>query len=257
MGDNECIKITQGLFSGQRGTNFLNTILNCGYFLTAKRHVAEHLGLYPIELYTIHHGDDVWITNKSPVWAAALYMIMLLTGFKFGWSKQLFDYCRGEFLRVLYTTTGAFGYLGRAIPSFILKPLQGQEVNSPASITVAACDQLSVISRRGLDDAAIASLFNSTIPHTAGAKLSGHLVQIPIGILRKGFSDGGLDLGLPHTLAVPGVSTAPVPVMATGSVALEAAVPCNMARDWVSIISAKLRIQFNSDAVVEALHKRV
>lgn len=37
-------KITQGLFSGQRGTNLLNTILNCGYFMVAKRNVSEQLG---------------------------------------------------------------------------------------------------------------------------------------------------------------------------------------------------------------------
>lgn len=43
--------------------------------------------------------------------------------------------------------------------------------------------------------------------------------------------------------------------MATGSAILEAAIPTNMSRDWVSVISSKIRIPFNSEAVVDALHK--
>lgn len=42
----------------------------------------------------------------------------------------MFDYNRGEFLRVLYTRDEAIGFLGRTVPFFILKPLQGQEINS-------------------------------------------------------------------------------------------------------------------------------
>lgn len=43
--DSHYTQITQGLFSGQRGTQFLKTILNVGYFLVAKRHVSERLGI--------------------------------------------------------------------------------------------------------------------------------------------------------------------------------------------------------------------
>lgn len=254
-GDTKPIRITQGLFSGQRGTNFLNTILNCGYFLIAKRHVFENLGLNPVSLYTIHHGDDVWITNRCPLWASALYIVVLASGFKFGWSKQLFDYNRGEFLRVLYTKDGAFGFLGRAVPSFILKLLQGQDINSPAGIASAANDQLSVLSRRGLSDACVTALWNSTIPYIAGSSLNGHLVSIPVGILRKSYRDGGLDLGLPRTLPITSVNLAPLPVMATGSIALESAIPMNMSRDWVSVISSKIKVPFDSEAVTDALHK--
>lgn len=89
-------------------------------------------------------------------------------------------------------------------------------------------------------------------PYIAGSSLDGHLVSIPVGILRKTYHDGGLDLGLPRTLPVNTETTAPIPVMATGSAILEAAIPTNMSRDWVSVISSKIRIPFNSEAVVDA-----
>lgn len=56
-------RIVQGLFSGQRGTNFINTLLNVAYFKLATKHVSPD----PVSLCSIHHGDDLWITNRDNV----------------------------------------------------------------------------------------------------------------------------------------------------------------------------------------------
>lgn len=124
-------RIVQGLFSGQRGNNFLNTILNVAYFRLAVIHVSANFNHRPTNMYSIHHGDNLGLTNEDPLWAKCVFLTLSSCQFVFNMSKQVFDWNRGEFLRVLYTKEGAHGYSGRAIPSLILKQLQTKIITRP------------------------------------------------------------------------------------------------------------------------------
>lgn len=253
-GEEEPTKIVQGLFSGNRGTNFLNTILNLAYFLLAKKQVAEHLDVEPIRLYHIHHGDDVWLYNECPLWPALIYIVMLVMGFKFAAAKQLFDRLRSEFLRVLYTKEGAFGFLARAVPSLFLNPIQGVELISPADAASAATAQLNILARRGMTAECVQLLWNAIVPYQATSNVGEAGISIPLGVMMKRYIDGGLDLGYPRTMASAATRTAPIPVMQGGSKALEEAVESNMSQDWANHMSKALQEPFNIDSVVDALH---
>lgn len=145
--------------------------------------------------------------------------------------------------------------IGRAIPSLILKQLQADENNNPSDLATSVNDQLSLLFRRGLTIECANVLWNAVIPHVAIPHLGQRPVSIPVGILRKSFLDGGMDLGPPLTLADEATPTAPVPKPGIDSAFLEEGINTHMSRDWVRVMSESIAQPFNSEAVVAALHK--
>lgn len=250
-------KVIQGLFSGVRCTNFLNTILNVAYFRHAQKGVKDSLGLEAVELYNIHQGDDVWITNKSRVWAIALYSYMEKVGYIFQPAKQVFDVCRGEFLRVLYTPAGAHGYLARAIASMIIRPIQGSDIIGPAERATSLNSQIMILYRRGLSQECCSIVWEATVPHALELKLPGHAgVNIPKWYAQKDRISGGLDLGSPGTMAEFSTVTTPaMPAMVANTAVMEKAVGKNMSKAWVSSISSEYQQCFKSDKVVDYIHR--
>ncbi|QQP38418.1 Uncharacterized protein FKW44_018985, partial [Caligus rogercresseyi] len=111
-----------------RGTDFVHTLLNLAYFNIARDFLDRWLGLLADDLFHIHKGDDVWVDNKSWLWASGLYNVMRQMDFVFQAGKQLFGFNIGEFLRVLYQSGKAQGYLMRCTGTLILKPLQASEL---------------------------------------------------------------------------------------------------------------------------------
>lgn len=247
-------RISQGMFSGCRGTNFINTILNVAYYRVAMRWLQEHLNLTPIAAMNIHQGDDVWITNHSRVWAIAMYEVMSASGLIFQPSKQMFDINRGEFLRVVYTPQGCKGYLARAIGTLIMKPIQNTDVVAPAERANALNSQIMILMRRGFTWEGCRLLWRAVVPYAARAKLVQGAITIPVGYLRKSHIDGGLDLGEPMTSAGPSHSSKTIPAMSLCSTALEAAVPTNMSEDWIKIMSKKLKRNIDYESLIRVLH---
>nr|WCJ14331.1 MAG: RNA-dependent RNA polymerase [Aedes japonicus totivirus 1] len=249
------LRVTQGMFSGCRGTNFINTLLNVAYFRQAREWTEQQYGLQPIDLHNVHQGDDVWISNKSRLWAMVIFEVMQATGFVFQSAKQMFDVCRGEFLRVVYTQDGCQGYLGRSVGTLIMKPIQGTDVNSPSERAVAVNSQIMILKRRGLTDRGCELVWDAIVPYAARSKLPSGAITIPVSYLNKSYLDGGLDLGYPGTAARPSNTVSSIPVMELGSKVLEEAVPSNMARDWANILSRSIKSSIKYDDLVEALHQ--
>lgn len=248
-------KVTQGLFSGNRATGLLNTILNIAYFETSKRYVLTMFSLRPVDLYSIHHGDDVWITNRSRLWCVAVYSVMLKTGFVLSYAKQLFDDNVAEFLRVYYTANGLRGFLSRALASLIVKPIQGVEEIGPAEAAQSLNSQINILYRRGFSLAGCEMLWDATVPYAASSCVSGSRISIPKYVLCRSFLSGGLDLGYPMSMASDSPATAPLPVMPSGSAVLEKASASHMSADWVSDMSDTLCRPFNAEDVRNALHR--
>lgn len=249
------VRCTQGMFSGVRGTNFLNTLLNVAYFRYCSRFVKENLGVVPINLYNVHQGDDVWISNQSRLWAVCLYTTAKAMGFIFQASKQMFGYQRGEFLRVLYGKECVKGYLARCVGTLIIKPIQGADQVGPAERAVGLNDQLHILLRRGIKVSAMETLWDCIIPFAASMRLVEEGFSIPRGILYKSYPDGGLDLGKPYTMALPGIPTAPIPQMVIGSRDLEKHVPTHMTDAWVREMSKQIGEQFDANHVRESIHR--
>lgn len=248
-------RVTQGMFSGVRTTNFTNTALNYCYFMAASEMVAELYSVEPIDLEHFHQGDDVWITNRSRVWAFLLYKTMSDLGFVFQPSKQMFDQNRGEFLRVVYTRDGALGYLMRAVATLIIKPIQSVLELAPQSKATAYTSQVHLLFRRGLRLETCEVLWWALVPHALRLRLpGGGGVGIPLSIAGKGFADGGLDLGPPLTAAVHTRASAPLPAPMAVTQALEEAIPSNMTEDWLHGVSQRVGQSFDGPALKQAVH---
>nr|UUV42412.1 MAG: putative RNA dependent RNA polymerase [Enontekio totivirus 5] len=253
--DDSWHKVTQGMFSGVRSTDFTNTVLNLAYFRAACSLVERHTQLVPIGLMNLHKGDDVWITNRSRLWALELYRCMGAAGFVFQGSKQMFDRDRGEFLRVLYTSGGAIGYMMRAIATLLVKPIQSVLEMAPQNKATALTSQIHLLFRRGLSAAACEAIWWAVVPRALRLKLpSGAGIGIPVGIAAKAFKYGGLDLGPPGTAPEGGVITQPLPAPVPATKALEEAIPKFMSHDWIVEVSKAVRSPIDSASLEAALH---
>lgn len=248
------VPVIQGMFSGVRGTNFMNTVLNLAYFELAREWIASNLNLWPSNLHHIHQGDDVWISNDSRLWALCLYRVCESVGLVFQPSKQLFDVNFGEFLRVVYVEGACRGYVARAVGSLIVKPIQGTEVVSPAERAVALNSQIMNLVRRGYSLEGAKVLWEAVVPYAARATLVEGAITIPRSYLIMSYLDNGLDLGHPRTAAVRCPAVAPIPTMSLECKQLAKDMPCHMAQDYVNIMSRKLRSSINYDTLVENMH---
>lgn len=249
------VKVSQGMFSGFRGTNFLNTVLNVAYFRVADRQVRSLFGVFSRRLYHIHMGDDVWISNMCRLWAVALFNCMTATGLVFQPSKQMFERSKGEFLRVVYTKEGCRGYLARKIATLVMKPIQSTDVVTPAERAVALNDQISTLMRRGCSLEACSLVWEAVVPYAARSKLARGTLSIPKSILLKHHLDGGLDIGCPKTAAARSKPIPQLPAMELKSTILERSVPTHMTDDWIRLVSKKFKDVMDAEALRTSIHR--
>lgn len=252
----QAVRITQGMFSGCRGTNFINTILNVAYMRLATYDVERLLGLQPQELYSIHQGDDVWVSNMSRLWAASVYLILQKSGLIFQPGKQMFDRQRGEFLRVVYTSEGARGYPLRAIGTLIINPVQSTDVHAPQDRASALTSQVHLLYRRGLSEAAGKWVWDAVVRHALALPLpDGAGVAIPIRVAAATSATGGLELGPPGVMGCAQLPMAVLPRLEVNTRAMEAAVGTNMSGDWLSHMSSQIKESIDAKRVLEGLHQ--
>nr|QRW42111.1 MAG: RNA-dependent RNA polymerase [Tzifr virus] len=245
---------TQGMFSGFRGTNFLNTLANVAYFKVAQAHACRLFSLVPQRLFHSHLGDDVFIANESRAWAVALFNCMGASGLVFQPSKQMFEVSKGEFLRVVYTAEGCQGYLARKVATFIMKPIQNTDVVTPAERAVALNDQVGALVRRGLEVRASALLWDATIPYAASSKLAKGVLCVPRTVLLRHHLDNGLDLGHPFTAAVRGEAIPLLPNMRLESKLMAESLPHYMTDDWIRVVSRRFGQAFDAEKLREVVH---
>lgn len=249
------VKVSQGMFSGFRGTNFLNTILNVAYFRLADKQVQKLFGVFSRKLYHIHMGDDVWISNMCRLWAVALFNCMKAAGLVFQPSKQMFERSKGEFLRVVYTKAGCRGYLPRKIATLVMKPIQSTDVVTPTERAVSLSDQISTLARRGFLLEACALLWEAMVPYAARSKLANGTLVIPKSILLKHHLDNGLDIGSPRTAAARSKIIPKLPSMELKSTLLEESIPLHMTNDWIELVSRRYKSSLDADALRTSIHR--
>jgi len=248
----------QGLFSGVRATNFINTILNLVYFEIVRSQVKLHYNLEPDTLFRVHQGDDVWISNFSRLWAAVFFTQSLAVGFVMQPSKQMFDIQTGEFLRVRYKNGRALGYMARAIAGFILRTIQSTIPLTPTEHARGLDGQIRTLYRRLASPEACRLLWHATVPHFSrmDSDRFGPGAEIPFAILKASTVDGGLDLGPPGTYAVPtGCSLPNVPLAQPDLKVVSSAVASHASKEIVKRLSERMKIPMRSDKLQDVLHE--
>lgn len=254
-GKNEFISVCQGLFSGMRGTNFVNTLLNKLYFKVAEKWIKENLDIGGLRLFSLHQGDDVWISNQSRLWAICLYRSLQRCGLIFSDKKQIQDKNMAEFLRVIYTKEGAKGYLARSVATLIERPLSSELEISPTMKAVGINSQIQTCYRRGLSRLACEIIWKATVPFSLKSHLEGRSsITIPTGLVCRSFSEGGLDIGLAGTLPRKSGTIPPIPVMEYQSEALEKAIPKHTTDAYVQLMSEEICEPFNAESIRNVLH---
>lgn len=260
------VKVHQGMFSGTRSTDLINTILNRAYYLTAKQEVYTKYKLEPLKEYSVHQGDDVWLTNAKPGWAAAMYYQLNMYGFIFQDSKQMFGPRQGEFLRVQYHDGLAIGYTGRAIVNYVTRPIQSDEMLEPNELGTSISNTCSLLYRRGVNRDGVRVIWADLVNHfmAVGAHTYDQArVRIPIASVVQPRLLGGLGCPPPFSRIADGeIKTLPALPRRSNppTSGMAEVLPSGMSHDWISHISKKyvattrnqkgIRAQALADSVV-------
>lgn len=239
-GDRTSTLVTQGMFSGTRSTDLINTLLNLAYFQVARRQLDRD-GTHADDLYHVHQGDDLWLSSSNPLWTRRLYYTMSQQGFIFQDSKQMFGTGRGEFLRVLYSRGRALGYFQRALVNLLLKPIQSPIMEHPVEWFQSCTSTCKVLTRRGALPGMVQALWADIINHHAVARAHPNdkaPVALPIKYSATIPEFGGLGCPppyfcLPNTQHPGNYSVDAKPLIDT----LHA--EQKMTDDWIAFVSAK------------------
>lgn len=236
-------KITQGMFSGTRSTDLINTILNLAYYGVAKRYVADVYNLHPEEEYHVHQGDDVWLSNKKRHWAASIYYVMNNMNFIFQPSKQMFGPGRGEFLRVLYSKGHAYGYAARQLVNYIQRPIQNDLPPGALSWAHTLSESFARLSRRGFTLAGLNMMYDADVDYWTRVKAhkqDDRPISIPSTIMQHPAHLGGFGLPRPAVLNTTNVKLENWPNPPLMEELKGVKLPTYMTDDWVSYVSRKL-----------------
>lgn len=261
----KAIPVNQGMFSGTRSTDLINTILNLAYYKVAERHVAQTYGIQPKELYHVHQGDDVWISNKNRVWARLIFYTLNQMGFLFQERKQMFGTGRGEYLRVLYSNGEGYGYFARAMSNYILRPVQQKMPMDPQAWAQTISDGVALLQRRGLSQEGALSLYANGTSYWVRARAHPKdvaPVSIPMPMLQAIPAQGGLGCTMPGHLWVGGDvrHLGELPRLTSTLSTANMNLPSKMTDDWIEHVSSQvaptsLRRQFDAEEIKATIHK--
>lgn len=238
-------RVVQGMFSGTRSTDLINTLLNLAYFQIASDYLREQMGVVADDLYSVHQGDDVWISNRSKLWARLVYYGLNSQGFLFQPSKQMFGSGRGEYLRVLYAHGVGSGYLMRAFANYILRPLQQDTDLDPQAWLRTIADGAYMLNRRGLSGSYCYAMYTNDAYYWSRARAHG-LDDAPINIHPvlswASLGEGGSGL-TPAPFIDPGVSNGVqlpmIPAYKSTSRSAKFHLNTYMTDDWIDCVAKK------------------
>lgn len=240
--------VKQGMFSGTRSTDLINTLSNLVYYRIAKKLAIKLFGEIPSDLYHVHQGDDVWISSKSPLWAAIIFLLMNQMGFVFNSKKQMFGNGRGEFLRVLSSHGSAYGYTGRALGNLFLRPIQNPVSLLPMEHLSSITNSLTTLARRGLSPLMLFALHHDlTVYWGKFRAFPGDPVPLvlPKSLMWYPPADGGYDCPPPFFSIVPRFCDLPQINLNLQADSIVAKLPGHMTDDWISYVSNKLGGEFS------------
>lgn len=250
------MKVIQGLFSGVRGTNFINTILNVGYYRVARTYVNKHLGFEEDEVWNLHQGDDVWLSSNSRLLNIVQFTVLKACGFDISDKKQMQSVCTGEFLRVLYHKDGCKGFLARSMGTLIERPLQAEQDVAPQSRAVGINSQLNILLRRGLSKEVTTLIWKETMRFQLTSRIGAdECSRISINLAERSRLDGGLDIGPPFTLAEKDVCLPKLPMLKYESPVMYKQIPTHTTDAWIRLVSRRYGDKMQVDRLRQALHK--
>jgi hypothetical protein len=241
--------VSQGMFTGMRGTACLNDRGHVVYWRSALR-VARLAGDTGLTVRACKiRGDDVMA--KMGTWVSCATVLGSLTaiGFRLNPLKQLISKQYGVFLRVIYSKGAMRGYSPRAISSLVSQPLQAQEWYDPKARAEAFDAHIHMMVRRGCRMSACSRLWWNLMRFWARQKKGKDgYVRIPSHILTASKAVGGWGLCPPgHVGAVVKGQIPPYPAVVPRTSEVGMLVGSKMSSDAATRLAANY-VGFEADA---------
>lgn len=183
-------KIWRGLYSGWRGTTWINTVLNFCYVHIALRNIERLFGV-SVVLYVDHGGDDIDLALSEPTIMPQFLEVMDAMLFKANKWKQMFG-TRSEFFRNTVCEGRVHASPTRALASFVAGDWEGAGRATVKERVVSLLDQIAKLRRRGCSEELCQGLTISTISHWCRIRDGEDWLSLPATIIHGHPDDGGL-----------------------------------------------------------------
>jgi hypothetical protein len=203
-------RVSQGMFTGMRGTACLNDRLHVIYWRSALE-TARMAGDVDQKVMACKiRGDDVMARMGTWCSAAAALGSLVAMGFRMNPLKQLVSRDYGVFLRVIYSDGSMRGYSARGISSLVLQPLQAREWYDPRERAEAFDRHCWMLVRRGCRPSAVRDIWWQLMSHWA-RQMKGKegYTRIPSWVIASPKAQGGW--GLCPPMCEPAVIRGQIP----------------------------------------------
>nr|BCH36618.1 RNA-dependent RNA polymerase [Alphachrysovirus aspergilli] len=183
-------KIWQGLYSGWRGTTWVNTVLNFCYVHVALVNMERLYGV-SVAIMLDHGGDDIDLGLSDPTYMPQFLETMDSMLFKANKWKQMFG-VRSEFFRNTITDGSMYASPTRALASFVAGDWEGAGRATVRERVVSLLDQIAKLRRRGCSEELCQGLTISTISHWCKVRDGEEWLALPPVVIHGRVEDGGL-----------------------------------------------------------------
>lgn len=190
--DDEEIKLERGLYSGWRGTSWINGVLNYVYL-----HVAwlnyERLGGKGTPAYVDHGGDDVDMAFGKTESCIAFEEVMNLMGFDAQRGKQMIDK-RAEFFRNTMSRGAMQGNPTRALANFVSGNWEKMTDCGLQEKVTGILDAIAQMKRRGVGSSFCEGASLAALAHWCKVRTDEKWVPINKCVLHGRVEDGALGI---------------------------------------------------------------
>lgn len=188
-------ELSNGLFSGWRGTTWINSTLNFVYIYIALECFGRLYGANSLA-YVDHGGDDVDLAMLEPGDALRFLRVMEAMKFDAKEIKQMVG-TKSEFFRVTITKDKAYASPTRGLASFIAGDWEGAGRATVRERVTGIMDQLGKLVRRGLDEDVARGCGIAALSHWCRVKVDEEWLDLPDEVIHGLSEQGGL--GIPDS----------------------------------------------------------
>jgi len=185
-------KIWNGLYSGWRGTTWINSVLNFVYLAIALMNYERIYGESCV-LMVDHGGDDVDLMLSEPTALPKILRIMDDMLFNANAWKQMLG-TRSEFFRNTIVGNTVYASPTRALASFIAGDWEGSGQATVRERVVSLLDQVGKMKRRGVSPEMCNGLAMCAISHWCKIKDGDEWLNLPDVIMHGRPEDNGLGI---------------------------------------------------------------
>lgn len=183
-------ELSNGLFSGWRGTTWCNSTLNYCYIHVALQCFSKLYGSNSL-VYIDHGGDDVDLAMSDKNDALRFLRVMEAMQFDAKAIKQMIS-GKSEFFRITVTSNKAYASPTRGLASFVAGDWEGSGRATVHERVVGIMDQIGKLVRRGLDMDVARGCAIGALSHWCRVKIDEEWLDLPDEVIHGLESQGGL-----------------------------------------------------------------